>query len=884
MNKFIKGLKKVLATVISFQLLFSTIPCLTFADDSQDTSSIIITDNTPPVVTRTGPFMTSIYHKLPYEEMGATAFDNIDGDITDKIITIYRSGSGDVLPNGINDIDTSSLGTFYNVVYYAVDSSGNQSSYVQRILQVVPYVDTVKPAITLNGNTDAQIHQDSTYSELGATALDNYDGDITDKITITYKNESGDVLANGIADIDSSVLGTKYQVVYNVSDDAGNPADTIIRNITIVEKPDTTIPVITLNGDSNINIYQDSVYTELGATATDDRDGDISSKIVIEYRDSNNSLLANGLSDIDTTKLGVTYKVIYKVSDLAGNNSTELERIITVVEKPDTVKPSIKINGTFMTSAYKDVAYTEQGATATDDRDGDITDKITVIYRTGSGDLLPNGISDVDTSKLGATYQIVYQVQDLAGNQSQAQRIVTIVDQPDTTKPILNLIGENSIDITVGENYNDPGVSAIDDKDGDIATKVVLTITDANGTAIPAIDMSKAGIYTIKYNVQDASGNIADEIVRTVKVHPSAPIVEIDDIANKIIGVDGSYEYSKDNGNTWNSFYVDEELTFEGEQVVVVRKKATSIVPESNSTFVKFTLDTPKVSSSFNGDKTQATIKLEHDMKDAKILYKESASETWNEYKEPLVIINDTIIYAKAVHESSESKIVSLTITVEKAKKDDSSSSNNSSSSNSSESKKSKDDSNKKDEKEVVKVPEVEVVIIEDEEIPLGSADFNMPYANGYVDKTFRPTNFITRGEVATILARLLGLNVYDPGTQKFSDVSTYHWAYKYIQALANEGLVSGYEDGSFRPDQAITIGEFQAMLMKYKGIVGVTTNEKLLADPEDMITRADAVKYFNKILNRPLYINPNPTYTDIQKEKSDIYGDIEAASASYKK
>lgn len=85
----------------------------------------------------------------------------------------------------------------------------------------------------------------------------------------------------------------------------------------IAPLPDTTSPVITLIGDSAISVTEDSVYTDAGATAIDDVDGDISTHISI-----------NG--SVDTTTPGV-YTLTYSVSDAAGNAATPLTRTVTVI-------------------------------------------------------------------------------------------------------------------------------------------------------------------------------------------------------------------------------------------------------------------------------------------------------------------------------------------------------------------------------------------------------------------------------------------------------------------------------------------------------------------------------------------------------------------------
>lgn len=81
----------------------------------------------------------------------------------------------------------------------------------------------------------------------------------------------------------------------------------------------------------------------------------------------------------------------------------------------------------------------------------------------------------------------------------------------------------------------------------------------------------------------------------------------------------------------------------------------------------------------------------------------------------------------------------------------------------------------------------------------------NGGYVEGYPDGTFGGDKMITRAEFVTILVRFFGLTDADC---IFSDVSTSHWAYKYIATATAYGWLLGYEDGTFRPDQAITRAE----------------------------------------------------------------------------
>ncbi|MFA4858887.1 MAG: PorV/PorQ family protein [Candidatus Margulisiibacteriota bacterium] len=75
----------------------------------------------------------------------------------------------------------------------------------------------------------------------------------------------------------------------------------------------------------------------------------------------------------------------------------------------------------------------------------------------------------------------------------------------------------------------------------------------------------------------------------------------------------------------------------------------------------------------------------------------------------------------------------------------------------------------------------------------------------GYPDGTFRPDNALTRAELATLLVRAMGIQSYSTNSKPFKDVKTDHWAAEYIRAAKRAGYMAGYPDGNFRPNQKIT-------------------------------------------------------------------------------
>jgi hypothetical protein len=343
-------------------------------------------------------------------------------------------------------------------------------------------VDLTPPVITRLGTSPVTIEAGSTYTDAGATAQDNYDGDITSRI---YK----------MGDVDTLVVGT-YIITYNVSDNAGNAATTVTR---IVLVADTTKPVITRLGNSPVTIEGGSNYTDAGATAQDSCDGNITSSIV-------------KTGSVNTLAAG-TYTLTYNVSDNAGNAATAVTRTVRVV---DTTKPVITRLGGSPVTVEVGSAYTDAGATAQDTCDGNITNR---IVKTSNVSMMRPG-----------TYTVTYNVHDNAGNTATAvTRTVRVVD---TTKPVITLIGNADVVVDVGETYEDAGATAYDNYDGNITSHIVRT-NNVN---------KAAGIYLVAFNVSDSSGNAAITVMRTVRVVDTlAPVLTL--LGDSVVEIEIGFDY-----------------------------------------------------------------------------------------------------------------------------------------------------------------------------------------------------------------------------------------------------------------------------------------------------------------------------------------------------
>lgn len=180
-----------------------------------------------------------------------------------------------------------------------------------------PPIDTTPPVISLLGSSIVNIDQGASYSDAGATASDNVDGNISANIIV-----GGDTVNTNAS------VGTTFTINYNVSDAAGNAASEITRTVNIVSPVDTVDPVITLLGSSTVEVIQGASYVDAGATATDNRDGNITSNIVVAGDTVNTN-----------ASPGTTFTITYNVNDAAGNSAIEVTRSVSIVADPGNQIP-----------------------------------------------------------------------------------------------------------------------------------------------------------------------------------------------------------------------------------------------------------------------------------------------------------------------------------------------------------------------------------------------------------------------------------------------------------------------------------------------------------------------------------------------------------------
>ena len=211
--------------------------------------------------------------------------------------------------------------------------------------------------------------------------------------------------------------------------------------------------------------------------------------------------------------------------------------------------------------------------------------------------------------------------------------------------------------------------------------------------------------------------------------------------------------------------------------------------------------------------------------------------------------------------------------------------------------------------------PKPTVTIEDDDALGLNTTD-HFAYIVGYGNGEVRPQNNITRAEVATIFFRLLTDDVRDENltkTNRYSDVAATSWYNTAVSTLSSMGIITGYPDGTFRPNAAITRAEFAAIAARFdndgdktaakfsdiathwaKDEISIAYNNGWINGypdgtfgPQRDITRAETMTLVNRVLNRQPETEddllPNMTvWTDNANPKAWYYLAVQEATNSH--
>lgn len=228
-----------------------------------------------PTISLKGSRNVKLGYKEEYKEFGYKA--RFLGDDITKDVKVTGK------------VNSKKLGT-YTLTYIV-----KEGVFEKKVTRRINVVDKDAPVIKLSSNEDIYVCPNSEYKDEGFSAIDDYDGDVTNSV---------------------KVLKSKYRITYVAKDKHGN-SSSVSRNIIY---KDNSKPTITLKGSDTVYLLVGDKYSEVGYEAIDNCDGNISDNVKSDVR-------------VDTNTPG-EYKVVYSVSDMASNDAVVERKVI--VSKRDS--------------------------------------------------------------------------------------------------------------------------------------------------------------------------------------------------------------------------------------------------------------------------------------------------------------------------------------------------------------------------------------------------------------------------------------------------------------------------------------------------------------------------------------------------------------------
>ena len=423
-----------------------------------------------------------------------------------------------------DSVDHTTLGT-YSIIYNFTATDGKTAPTAIRTVTVV---DTTPPDLQLTGGSQIRVARNSDYTDPGFTVTDNLDTD--PPVTVLFEasgtqpvaqwdfNESDGTIAK---DLQGGLNATLVNFPDPVADswvDVGKYGNALSFNsgnssyLTVPGSDKLDLQAFTISVWIKTDDYNRNMFIFEKTT-----DGTLNSQYNLYFEDPNTLFfrLNDGSGGFESQTLGTagtfipdTWEHLVVVYDGAVQKlyiDNELEAEV----QQDITIPATPAAGPAFIGAYAQGGGYHFHGLMDDlkiyDQEIPVTQIPEIAKATG-----------VDTSedRKSPPYKFTYTSTDTSGNTVTLQREVVVSN--DNVPPTITLIGDSNLEIDTGTDFQDPGASANDLIDG-ILTPFI--------TVSGSVDTTKAGTYTLTYNVSDLSFNAADPVTRTVVVSdPSDPL------------------------------------------------------------------------------------------------------------------------------------------------------------------------------------------------------------------------------------------------------------------------------------------------------------------------------------------------------------------------
>jgi hypothetical protein len=268
-------------------------------------------------------------------------------------------------------------------------------------------------------------------------------------------------------------------------------------------------------GSNPTNINVGGTYSDSGATALDETDGNITSKIAVT-------------GTVNPNVVG-SYTITYTVKDLADNQVTATRAVNVLDNVIPTVAFGTNGNSTYAKSRSTTVTVSDNVSVNPSSLKYQWTTSTTAPTEASFSTTFTNGGTISSPAGVTGGYYLWILGKDTSSNTMIARSNVFNLDN---TKPVITLTGSSTVTINKGSTYSDAGATATDAHSG------VSGSVTATGTVNPSV----VGTYTITYNVNDNAGNVAIPVTRTINVvDVLAPVITILGSNPASINVGGTY-------------------------------------------------------------------------------------------------------------------------------------------------------------------------------------------------------------------------------------------------------------------------------------------------------------------------------------------------------
>ncbi len=411
--------------------------------DTLSRTVFVVLNQTGPTITLVGS--SSVFMEVfnKYNEPGFVAKDN-QGNIINSQVVIS------------SNLDTSKLG-IYTITYTIVDAFG----FVRITSRAITVGDTTRPWL--------QTPQNNIFTQQVGSAIDlskivmpkdNYWG--TNYLTLTW---------TGTVDVNN--VGT-YYVLYNVRDNSGNIGNEVLIEIRV---KDTKPPVVTLKGESPMNVEVYSGFVDPWVNVTDNY-----------WAPATVSVIRKGT--VISNKTGV-YILWYVATDPSGNKDS-VSREVRVV---DSSKPVVNLLNIYEVNLPRWKEYVDPQVQLVDNYNTDAEMRANLVIINS----LPKNTAGNYFGNSPGLYSIRYKVKDLAGNESvEAQRTINVLESTIGINDVMNIDRLMSV-------YPNPSNGLIYMRLADIQNEdVQITVLDMLGKEILHTSIKGNNLQAEELNLQQS--------------------------------------------------------------------------------------------------------------------------------------------------------------------------------------------------------------------------------------------------------------------------------------------------------------------------------------------------------------------------------------------